>query len=105
MTYRFVILRRAERDFHKIVQWLTKRSPVGAENWRFAFTERLAEIVKDPFRHSKVAEAAMLPFGVREALFSTPLGNTYRVVFLVEQTEVRVLRIRGPGQLLCGRVT
>jgi hypothetical protein len=35
---------------------------------------------------------------VREVLFGTRKGLTYRIVFTVEDGEVQILRIRGPGQ-------
>src|SRR5262245_22322257 len=98
MTNSFVIFRRAAGDFHKIVKWLKTRSPAGAEAWRFAFAECLAEIISDPSRYEKVAEGSVPPHGIRQALFHTRRGNKYRIVFQVVGFEVRVLRIRGPGQ-------
>ena len=35
---------------------------------------------------------------LKEALFRTRRGNTYRAVFTIVQDEVRILRVRGPGQ-------
>jgi hypothetical protein len=36
--------------------------------------------------------------GIRQTLFKTPRGRTYRMVFTILGSDVRVLAIRGPGQ-------
>jgi len=36
--------------------------------------------------------------GIHQALFKTPRGRRYRIVFELTETEIRILRVRGPGQ-------
>jgi plasmid stabilization system protein ParE len=98
MTYAIVLHRRALDDLGKILRWLKRRSKSGMEHWRDALDDCFLEIAKDPYRYAKVAEGSRVPAGIQQALFRTRQGNVYRVVFLVEQFEVRILRIRAPGQ-------
>lgn len=98
MTYSLVLLRRAWEDLRRTMRWIEKRSPLGMTRWRDALDDCLRAIVQDPYRYEKAVEGSVLPHGVRQALFRTRQGNVYRVVFLVERNEVRILRIRGPGQ-------
>jgi hypothetical protein len=66
--------------------------------WRDEFYKTLDEIAVDPNLSSAVAEGNRLPHGLKQWLFSTRQGNVFRIVFLIQQQEVWVLRVRGPGQ-------
>jgi plasmid stabilization system protein ParE len=98
MSHSIVLLRRAVKDLRSILRWIKRRSPRGMELWRDALENCLLEIAEDPFLFSRVTEGPALPPGIRQALFRTRRGNIYRVIFLIEQSEVQVLRIRAPGQ-------
>jgi len=37
-------------------------------------------------------------YDVREVLFKTRKGNPYRILFTIQEAEVLILRVRGPGQ-------
>lgn len=47
---------------------------------------------------SAAAEAREIGLPIKQAFFRTRKGRTYRAVFLIVGDEVRVLRVRGPGQ-------
>ena len=97
-SFRVVVLARAARDVDSIVAWLTKRSPPGAQRWLAALDSTKLQLSEDPLRHALIPENIRVPFEVRDALFKTRKGKTYRVIFTVVGTEVRVLRIRRPAQ-------
>jgi plasmid stabilization system protein ParE len=98
MTHRVVILRRADEDTNTIYVWLAKRSVAGAGRWYRAFLDAAASLSSDPFRCGSAPESATVGYDVRQHLFKTPRGRKYRLLYLVTDDEVRILRIRGPGQ-------
>ena len=96
--YPLFILPRAEVDIAEIYNWLDKRSTVGAKRWFRAFEEALDRISISPLEFGFANEAARLKQPIRQLLFKTPKGRTYRAVFLFSDDNIFVLRIRGPGQ-------
>jgi plasmid stabilization system protein ParE len=96
--YRVVILRRADADTNAIYVWLAKRSVAGAGRWYRAFLNAAASLSNNPFRCGSAPESVAVGYDVRQHLFKTPRGRKYRLLYLVTGDEVRVLRIRGPGQ-------
>ena len=50
MTYRVVLLRRAEEDTNAIYVWLAKRSVAGAGRWYRAFLDAAASLSNNPSR-------------------------------------------------------
>jgi plasmid stabilization system protein ParE len=82
-----------------IFDWLQRRSPQGAATWFNALSEAVDKIVENPGGYAPISEA--LPRWnrqIRQALFKTPRGKRYRIVFELTETEIRLLRVRGPGQ-------
>jgi plasmid stabilization system protein ParE len=98
MTYRVLALRKAQVDLHRILSWLVERSPQGAEHWYDAYWAALDDLRKQPLSLGLAADCTDLPFTIREKLFKTPHGLRYRILFVVVGPDVRILRIRGPGQ-------
>jgi len=98
MSYRVTVLARARQDFDGIVGWIFERSPQGADRWVTRFEEALARLEENPFVAPIAPESEELREEVRQILFRTRAGRTYRALFLVTGDEVRILRIRGPGQ-------
>lgn len=98
MTFRLRILPRAEQDAQHIFDWLKARSPDGAIRWWLAFDEAVHNLVEHPHGYGLSPETESVPYELRQFLFKTRRGRHYRGVFVVVGDEVRVLRIRGPGQ-------
>lgn len=103
MTRVVRLLTRATADIDEIFTWLSKRSTAGAEAWHAALVKRLADLASGTFFGSRAPESKRLDFELRHAFFKTRRGRTYRVLFLVFDSEIRVLRVRGPGQKPVGR--
>lgn len=55
-------------------------------------------LAKDPLLPPLAPEAEDIGEEIRQTLFRTRAGRTYRVLFIIVGDEVRVLRIRGAGQ-------
>ena len=98
MTYRVSILKRAEIDSDKIYVWIAKRSPQGAGAWYRAFLAAVQSLEHDAGRYGLAPEAHAAGAEVRQHFFRTGRGRTYRLLYVIDENDVRVLRVRGPGQ-------
>jgi plasmid stabilization system protein ParE len=92
------IVERARADVDNIFNWLVNRSVQGAISWYLAFYRAVDRIGSAPESHAKAAESHQLGRPLKQALFKTRRGRTYRIVFEVHADGVIILRVRGPGQ-------
>lgn len=95
---RLRILPRAEADITHIYEWVFDRSPEGARRWYFAFEQAARAVVSNPLSYSLAREDEFVDYELRQFLFRTRRGRTYRGVYLVIGEELRLLRVRGAGQ-------
>ena len=95
---RLIIFPRAKRDAQQIFDWLAQRSPQGANHWFSAFQEAAIRLLDDSKICSLAPEDEVVHCSLRQFLFKTRHGKFYRGLFIVEGIEVRILRIRGPGE-------
>ena len=102
MKFRVRTLSRAQRDVDSIVRWLSEaqQSPEGASAWSLAYERALDRLERSPRGCGPAPENAFVDIEVRQCLFSTRRGRTYRAVFTIMEDEIRILRVRGPGQAL-----
>jgi plasmid stabilization system protein ParE len=92
------IVERARSDVDDIFHWLVARSVQGAIFWYLAFRHAIEKIASSPKSFAEAAESYPLGRQFRQAPFKTRRGRDYRIVFEVSDTEIIVLRVRGPGQ-------
>jgi hypothetical protein len=99
MRFRVDYLPSAERDVRSILRWLADRSPGGAASWYricIATIDRL-ETSADTF--SLAAENDDHEGReIREALFKTRRGRTFRIIFLIRGSVVSVPHVRSCDQ-------
>lgn len=100
MNYKLVVSDEAEHKANRIYQWLAERSPEGANRWYAAFRAVLHDIERNPRGFGLAPEDELVPEELRQALFKTRKGRTYRAVFMLFGEEVSVVHVRGPGQPL-----
>jgi len=98
LSYSLHILPRAENDFLRIYSFIEKRSPDGACRWRKAFGEGLHRLQKNPLIYGLAPEDRHFDFELRQLLFKTKYGRTYRAVYRIDTNLVTIYRVRGPGQ-------
>jgi plasmid stabilization system protein ParE len=98
MTRLVRILSRAQADVDRIYLWLRRRSPAGAAAWYAALLHTLHELGGNAAVYSIAPEAQSLCIDLQQTFFKTRRGRTYRLLFVVRAEEIRVLRVRGPGQ-------
>ena len=100
MTYQVGLQVRAETDSNRIYLWLRSRSATGAGSWFAALLRRLKNLESDAPNCPRAKEADRFADDLRKTYFKTRHGRRYRIVFTIIGTEIRVLRIRAPGQRL-----
>jgi plasmid stabilization system protein ParE len=98
MNYTLVIQARAKRDIHRIVTWIRKRSPAGSQRWVNALVKATNSIVDNPTGLPLASELPLQELRVREKLFKTRQGLTYRILFLIDGDSAYIVRVRGPRQ-------
>lgn len=98
MSFLVTSLPRAEHDIDEIYVWLWKRSPVGAIHWYVSLLRALRQLEDRPERFAVAPEARRLGRDVRQMFFKTRHGRRYRILYIVVEQEVRVLRVWAPGK-------
>lgn len=98
MKYNVIALRRADADVRHITRWIAQHSTQGAEAWLEAYEQLLARLAEHADSCPAALEGADCTVPLKEALFRTQHGRTYRAVLTILGDEVRIMRVRGPGQ-------
>ncbi len=98
MSYALTVLPRAEADFRVMYRYIQERSPDGAQRWREAFEKGLARLRQNALACGYAPENEESDREVRQLFFRTTSGRRYRVVYFVDNDQVFILRVRGPGQ-------
>ena len=98
MKYNVVSLRRANDDVRHITRWIAERSVQGANAWLDAYSALVDRLAEHPDAFATALEDPDSNIPLKQALFRTQHGRTYRAVFTIVGKDVRILRIRGPGQ-------
>jgi plasmid stabilization system protein ParE len=92
------IVECARSDVDDIFNWLVHRSVPGAISWYSAFRHAIEKIGSSPESFAEAAESHPLGRQLRQAPFKTRRGRAYRIVFEISDTQIIILRVRGPGQ-------
>lgn len=98
MSFQVRILPVAKADRRCIFRYIERRSVQGAENWEAAYERALARLEENPLICGLAPETEHFDFDLRQILFRTQSGLTYRLVFRVDGDQVTIYRLRGPGQ-------
>lgn len=99
MSFSVWELPRAKEDKQAILEWLLGRSRQGAAAWLDASDDALDRLRGNADSCGQALENHDCPqVDVRQLLFKTRRGRVYRIVFFIDQRDVFVLRVRGPGQ-------
>ena len=89
---------RANRDASRIFDWLQSRSKQGAVRWLDALDKMKTRLRDVPLDCPVAEETESFDEPVRQILFHTRRGNTYRALFVVRESIVTILYVRGSGQ-------
>lgn len=80
MTFKLQILPRAERDVQQIFNFISERSSAGAHRWWAAFQDASHRVASNPHAYPVAPEQLISSFELRQFLFKTRRGRTYRGV-------------------------
>lgn len=98
MSLPIAVSQRAKRDVQKIWEWIAARSSSGADSWLTAFEECLSCLQDSASASMLAPESEDLGVELRQRLFKTRRGNTYRLVFMIQARVIYVVAVRGTGQ-------
>jgi plasmid stabilization system protein ParE len=98
MKLEVIALRRAETDVRQITRWIAQHSMQGASSWLDAYEELIDLLAEGAEAYPAALEDADCRITLRQALFGTRRGRKYRAIFTIAGDQVRILRVRGPGQ-------
>lgn len=103
MSFTVRELPKARADKSQIFEWLLNRSRLGAATWLAAYDRAIGRLKTNALSQSEADESSELEADVKQVLFKTRRGRIYRILFLIESSEVYILRVRGPGQASIGQ--
>lgn len=98
MSFQVYLTEAAKDDIRIILRWIGNRSSAGAEAWRSRWLETLDDLKSRAETFGIAPESEAHREKIRQALFRTKSGKTYRTLFVIRDHDVFVLHIRGPGQ-------
>lgn len=101
MTYRLIATEAAESDRDNSFRYIAERSPAGALRWLDAYQSAIHSLANNPLSGLS-PESENHEEEIRQVLFKTPKGLTYRALFIVRGDAVYILHVRGPGQNVMG---
>lgn len=97
MSYRVVIQPEAKLDLLQAAEYIADHAPHAAERWLNGFFQEVQSLSRRPEQWPLAPEAAFLHVELREWHYRTKSSVT-RALFVIVDDEVRVLRVRRPGQ-------
>jgi plasmid stabilization system protein ParE len=78
MNYCIHVSEQADREANAIYEWIAERSADGARRWLQAFRKTLDSLMEHPESHALANEADAFEEPLRNALFKTRKGRTFR---------------------------
>jgi plasmid stabilization system protein ParE len=98
MTYKVILLRRAEQDLREATEYIAERAPAAAERWFNEFVVALQTLSENPERCGLAPGNGHFSYQVRQFFYRTRSKYPTRALFTIAGDEVRILMIRRPGQ-------
>ena len=97
--YRVIITGPAKRDIQTAHDWWAEHRSAGqAGRWYLGIHKKIASLKQMPERCSFAMERDLLDQGIRQLLFGLGRRPTHRVVFMIDNNDVVVLRVRHTSQ-------
>lgn len=88
----------ARCDIRDILDFISERSPDGAQRWWDAICAAAARAASHPEHCSIAPEDPLVDQELRQFFFKTRRGKKYRAIFTIAGDELLILRVRGPAQ-------
>lgn len=94
-----IITGPAKQDIQSAYEWWAEhRDPEQAARWYTGIYRHINSLGQMPERHSLATEPKLSQLKVRQSLYGLGRKPTHRVVFVIDNKEVIVLRVRHTSQ-------
>lgn len=93
MSFNVVVEKEAEEDMKEAAHWIAQYSPDKAALWYFDATEAIESLENFPARCPLAPESKKFGAEIRHLIF-----GKYRILFIIEDETVYVLRMRHQAQ-------
>jgi plasmid stabilization system protein ParE len=93
-----LILRRADQDLRDAALYLARFAPQAARRWADGFEEAIASLDTNPERWGLAPETGLAGLEIRQLIYRSKSGKASRALFVIANDQVRVLRVRRPGE-------
>ncbi|MBX3277959.1 MAG: type II toxin-antitoxin system RelE/ParE family toxin [Acidobacteria bacterium] len=93
MSYSVILTDEAEEDLKAAARWVAQHSPEKATIWYFDITEAIESLRNFPLRCPLAPESKTFATQIRHLLF-----DRHRILFIIEDENVYVLRVRHQAQ-------
>jgi plasmid stabilization system protein ParE len=99
MTYRIIVMPRAESDLSRTYQYIHSQAPRAASDWLKRARQAVKTLAHHPERCPLAPESASFDEPIRELFFGSGNRGTYRLLFIVAGIAVYVLHVRHGSML------
>ena len=96
--FRVIVQPEAEGNITEILTWIAERSAQGANAWHAALVKAIEYLGTRADSMPLAHESRHFDCEIRELLFKTRRGLSYRLLFTIQGSDVHLLYVRGPGQ-------
>lgn len=93
MSYQVVTLPQAEKDIRDAVRWMAQHTPKKSTEWGFDAVKAIRSLSTFPARCPFAPERQTFGLEIRHLIF-----GKYRILFIIEDETVYVLRVRHSAQ-------
>lgn len=100
MSFHVFVTEGASSEIRSILRWIRERSPAGALTWFRGWQNTLQTLRDRADKLGLAPESEIHPEAIRQIVFKTRRGRSYRALFIIRDSNVFVLHVRGPGQNL-----
>ncbi|HJZ79007.1 MAG TPA: type II toxin-antitoxin system RelE/ParE family toxin [Pyrinomonadaceae bacterium] len=93
MSYKVEITEKAQEETREAIRWIAQYSPEKAALWHFELMEKVDSLENFPARCALAPESETHGKEIRQLIF-----GKYRILFIIEDETVYVLRVRHQAQ-------
>lgn len=100
MKYRVIVTPQAENDLKEVVRYIRRQgAPQAAREWLAAARKKIKTLADHPEHGLLAPESSSFQEPIRELLCGSGNRGTYRVLFVILNSSVFVLRVRHGSRL------
>lgn len=94
MKRRVIVTPNAEQDLRRAYTYIRQSAPAAATQWMRRIRREIKTLSRSAERCSLALESDYFQQPVRELLFGKGSRGTYRILFVILETEIYILHVR-----------